>query len=68
MRRKHEQQGQRFHEIGDTCGFYDEFTMQFAFELNPDIPQQRIRDAVRDMVKHGTLKRVKKATYRWTGK
>lgn len=52
--------------IGDTAGFYDEFTVAQTIEWNLQIPEQELRDALRSMVKTGCIVRVSLGRYRWT--
>lgn len=51
--------------IGDTCGFYDVFTVRQAIEWNPEYGAQQVRDGLRCMIKQGVITRVAYGTYAW---
>jgi hypothetical protein len=43
------------HQIGDTAGFYNSFTIPEVKEWLPHVSEDGIRAALKRMVRHGTL-------------
>ena len=58
--------GTRFELVSEELGWEDTFTVREAISRVTAMRPQAVRDALRDMVKHGTIERVAPGIYHWT--